>query len=99
MEHLCKYCQKSFSRSYNRDLHERQSCLKHLQKDQEESLTMKAAFPEVETDEEGEKREEEDKENGDYEDEDESMDSDDEGDEETVENDSESDSSDPWENL
>ena len=78
MGHLCGYCQESFSRSYSIDRHERQSYFNHLQKEQEESLTMNAAFPEVETDEE------EGKENGDDEDEDESLDSDDEDDEETV---------------
>ena len=65
MGHLCQYCQKSFSRSYNRDRHERQSCLKRSQKEQEENLTMNAAFPEVERDEQGGKREEDGKENGD----------------------------------
>ena len=100
MGNLCWYCQKSFSRSYNRDRHGRQSCFNYLQKEEEESLTMNAAFPEVETDEEeDETREEENEENRDDEDEEESVDSDDEDDEETVENDSESDSSDPWENL
>ena len=100
MGHLCQFCQKSFSQSYNKDRYERQSCWNHSQKEQEDSqLTMNAAFPEVETDEEDEKRGEEGKENGDDEDEDESMDSDDEDDDEIVENDSESDSNDPWENL
>ena len=60
---------------------------------------MNAAFPEVETDEKDENREEGGEENGDNEDEDESMDSADEDDDETVENDSESDNSDPWEYL
>ena len=100
MGHLCRYCQKSFSRSYNRDRHERQSCFNQLQKEQEESLTMNAAFPEVETNEgEDEMREEDNEENVDDEDEGESMDNDDKDDEETVENDSESDSGDPWEYL
>ena len=96
MGHLCRYCQKSFSRSYNRDHHERQSCFNYLQEEQEGSLTMNGAFPEVETDEEEEL---EDEEIRDDEDKDESMDSHDEDDEETVDNDSQSDSSDPWENL
>ena len=51
----------SRSTSYNRDRQERQSCLKRSQKGQEESLTMNAAFPEVETYGEDENREEEDK--------------------------------------
>ena len=98
MGHLCRYCQKSFSRSYNRDRHKRESCFNKLQKEQGESLTMNAAFPEVETDEEeDEMREEDNEENVDDEDEDES--SGDKDDEETVENDSESDSGDPWEYL
>ena len=62
MDHLCQYCQKSFSRSSNRDRHERQSFLKRSQKGQEKSLTINAAFLEVETDGKDEKREEEDKE-------------------------------------
>ena len=75
----------------NRDRHERQSCFNNQQKEQEESLTTNAAFPEVETDEEeDEMREKENEENADDEDEDESMDSDDEDYEEAVENDSES---------
>ena len=69
MRYVYQYCQKSFSRSYNRDRHEEQSCLKRSQKEQVESLTMNAAFPEVETDEQDEKREEEGNENGDDEEE------------------------------
>lgn len=35
MAYLCQYCQKTFSRSYNRNRHEEQ---KHSQKEQEESM-------------------------------------------------------------
>ena len=46
MAHLCQYCQKPFSRSYNRDRHEKRGCWKRLEKQQGESTTMATVSPE-----------------------------------------------------
>ena len=46
MAHLCQYCQKSFSQSYNRDRHEKRGCWKPLEKQQGESTTMATVSPE-----------------------------------------------------
>jgi len=46
MAHLCQYSQKPFSRSYNRDHHEKQGCWKRLEKQQGESTTMATVSPE-----------------------------------------------------
>ena len=36
MGHLCQFCQRSFSRRYNRDRHEKQGCHKRLEQEQVE---------------------------------------------------------------
>ena len=36
MAHTCQFCQRTFSRKYNRDRHEKQSCHKRLMQNQEE---------------------------------------------------------------
>ena len=96
MAHLCRYCQKPFSRSYNRDRHEKRGCWKRLEKQQGESTTMATFSPEDVVSEVGSNEgsinaDSEDKENDD---ENMEIDSEDEDDSEL-----EYDSGDPWEDL
>ena len=96
MAHLCQYCQKPFSRSYNRDRHEKRGCWKRLEQQQGESTTMATVsledvVSEVGSDEGSINEDSEDKENDD---EDMEIDSEDEDDSEV-----EYDIVDPWEDL
>ena len=96
MAHLCQYCQKPFSRSYNRDRHEKRGCWKRLEQQQGESTTMATVSPEdvvseVGSDEGSINEDSEDKENDD---EDMEIDSEDEDDSEV-----EYDIVDPWEDF
>ena len=96
MAHLCQYCQKPFSRSYNRDRHEKRGCWKRLVEQQGESTTMTTVSPEDVASGVGSAKgsineDSEDKENHD---ENMEIDSEDEDD-----SDLEYDSVDPWEHL
>ncbi|KAL9962342.1 hypothetical protein ACROYT_G031436 [Oculina patagonica] len=51
MGHLCQFCQRSFSRRYNRDRHEKQNCHKRLDQEQEEMTSF--AREEIDEDEHG----------------------------------------------
>ena len=96
MAHLCQYCQKPFSRSYNRDRHEKRGCWKRLEKQQGESTTMATVSPEDVVSEVGSNEGSINEDSEDKEDDDENMeiDSEDEDDSEL-----EYDSGDPWEDL
>jgi len=90
MAHLCQYCQKPFSQSYNRDRHEKRGCWKRLEKQQGESTTIATVSPEdvvseVGSDEESINEDSEDKENDDE--------------DREIDSELEYDSVDPWEHL
>lgn len=68
MGHFCQFCQRPFSRSYNRDRHERQGCFKRLEENAHQNTMCKDSpdiFDDVETEEEEYNHEEDEQEDDD----------------------------------